>query len=313
MINQYDLSRILGSEIVGKVEVGHAQMEAGRTLRAIENVARQGEPIEAKIDKDAVCQIFLAVRTARGDERSPDLYVADQVRNDELVFAWRASGVDGSVGQLNRCLLNARKHSQLKGLKSKRVEIDRSVRDALRFVCELVATQMRYEYGASVDDLICEPRLSVEYDSRCRSHLPGYTSLEYRWTILSVRKAGRRPTVSKRFPALNLQDTPFGFTMYIDLESAEKSLKEIPNEPGLFLLTEGNRELYVAGADKLRESIQYHSQQKILSAVSSAFWHPTQPLKIDYGKFTKHYLPEVENWLIKTRHPVFNVPRSAAA
>lgn len=313
MINHYDLSRILGSEIVGKVDVGHGQIEASRTLTSVADASSHGEtaPTEA-VDWKSVCEIFLKVRGAKGDRGSPDLYIADRERNEELLKAWRAHNLAGTDGALNRCLMNARKANRLPDLNSKRFVISKERKEKLRFVCELVATQLRYERGVSVDDIICIPKFAVLFDKRCRSHVPGYEWLEYRWTILSIRKSGRHNKPAKSHAPLDLDAVPFSFTDEIELKDVSKSARHIPSKPGVFALVEGRRDLYVAGTEQLRASVEYHSQPNIVSAINGPFWHPANPLKFRFAKVDKPYITQVENWLISNRHPVFNVPRTAA-
>ena len=314
MINHYDLSRILGSEIVGKVDVGHGQIEAHRTLSSLNSLGSSEiaqNPGEA-VDWKSVCDIFLKVREERGDQGSPDLYIADRERNEELLKAWRGSHISGTDGALNRCLMNARKAKRLTDLQSKRFEISRETKDKLRFVCELVATQLRYERGVTVDDIICIPKFAAIYDRRCRSHIPNYTWLDYRWTILSIRKSGRHNKPAKKHIPLDLDARPFSFTDEIKLADAVKLSKSVPEKPGVFALVEGTRDLYVSGAGKLRESVEYHSQPNIVSAINGAFWHPSKPLVFRFAEVDKPYVAQVENWLISNRHPVFNVPRTAA-
>lgn len=310
-INHYDLSRILGSQIVGNVPVGHGQLEAGRTRKALQEYSLAIEEEAAGVDVAAVCEVFVRLRSQRGDRRSSDLYLADDVRNRELVQAWKNAGIKGSVRQLNHVLMNARKQSLLKGLDSVRYEIAPQVKLSIQFVCEMVATQMRYEKGASVDDIICDPVLSQEYHSRCTKIVPGYTWLDYRWTMLSVRKAGRHQKLAKKYKPLDLTTDPFTFTYKIPVTDVH-AFATLPSTSGVFSISEGERELYISRAMNLHESIEYHAQPNILNVAKASFWHPVGPLVFEYGEIERPYVPMVENWLIETRHPIFNIPRTAA-
>src|SRR5262245_61910470 len=189
-LNHYAISTILGSEIVGPVPVGHGQIasmgDAQRyfdTLRASAppTIAHHAEVVDVKL----VTRAFLEVRKNEG---STELYIADPDKNAEFLRACRRLGVTASVFKINKTLSNARKNRLLKGLKSKKTIVD--YKD-FAFASEFAATQLRYRHGATIDDILCDPDLSAKFDALARRLSPGRTFFEYRWAILSIRKAGR--------------------------------------------------------------------------------------------------------------------------
>jgi hypothetical protein len=316
-VNHYDLSSILGSTILGKVPTWHGPIEAINTVRAVRalSAATEYSVDEGKsvaIDKDAVFVVFREVRANRGDEGSSDFYIADADRNAELVAAWRARGIQGTVRQLNKCLMNGRKASQLKGLESKRFTISQEVKHKIGFVCEFVASQMRYEFGASVDDIICDPELSQVFHERCSTSMPGHSWLEYRWTILSVRKSGRRQKATKLHPLLNLEKHPIDFEDDVKADDVVRSPAKVPVEPGVYAFAEGNRDLYIAGAQKLREDITYLAQERFLTLAKTAFWNPAGLFHFRYITADLRDIRQIEQWMILKKQPLFNVPRAAA-
>ena len=213
-INHYDLSRILGSTIVGNVNVQHGQISANQTLVSVKALSADQidltaeKDIASAIEKHQVIEAFLDLRSKIGDRGSPDLYVADKYRNAKFVDECRANGIQGSIRQLNHCLLNARKQKLLSDLGSISFRIDRTVKSRIQFVCEFTASKMRYEFGASIDGILCSPVLANTFHDRCSSAAPGYSWLDYRWTILSARKAGSKPKPSKNSPPLDLENHP---------------------------------------------------------------------------------------------------------
>jgi hypothetical protein len=85
-INHFAISSILGSEIVGRYQFGHGQIGSlGDAQRYFEALAVTESPATLhrgeKVDDKQVVKAFHAVRDARGDRGSPDLYVADPERN----------------------------------------------------------------------------------------------------------------------------------------------------------------------------------------------------------------------------------------
>jgi len=316
-INHYDLSRVLGSQIVGAVNVGHGQLECSRVTQSV-NASRTAIAAtelhdDVPIDASRVVELFKRVRERRGDSGSPDLYIADRTRNMELVDAWRAAKVAGSVARLNRTLLNARKVGLLKGIKSSSYTLPRDVVDRLRFVCEFVATKLRYETGSSVDDIICDPGLSDEFHRRCQAIVPGYDWLDYRWTLLGVRKAGRKVKIEGRKQLIpDFNEHPINFTDEVEIGIVNSKLDSIHTSRGVFSLAEGNRDLYVSGSNNLRSSIEHMAQPAIVKATKESFWTPIRPLVFRYVPTPDINVKAAEEWLIEQRQPVFNVPRRAA-
>lgn len=316
-INHYQLSTILGSTIVGNVPVFHGQLTASSLLRSTEAISddllacETDESGSSVIDPEKLFHVFREVRANRRDQSSPDLYIADKARNEQLVEAWKESGLTGPIRELNRCLMNGRKASKLKGLKSVKFEIDRNVKERVQFVCEFVACELRYEKGVSIDDILCCPILSAEFDRRCRAVVSDASWLDFRWTILSLRKAGRKNQPSASAASDGESEVPGEFDHVVELKSKNLS-KDIPETSGVFALVEGSRELYVAGSGHLRTSLEYHSQPSILALAQSAIWRPVGEFSFRYLEVEKNQITQVQNKIIATHRPLFNVPRSTA-
>lgn len=316
LIDHYQLSKILGSQIVGSVPVLHGQLSAHLMLNAVKSLSYRDFPEEAEdddeqaIDTDAVIRVFIEVREKRGDRGSADLYIADKVRNDELVRAWREHGVGGSVRLLNRCLMNARKQSKLKGLASVKFMIDPAVKEHIQFACEFSACELRYERGASIDDILCCPVLSEEFHKRCQRAVPDASWLECRWTILSLRKAGRHSPSNEA--TIELDNDPVSLHGMIEPKKISLQATEIPHSTGVFALVDGQKELYITGAKDLRNSIEYLSQPQFQKLAHTALWRPSANLFFSFAEVDKASVAKTETWLIATKRPLFNVPRTAS-
>lgn len=316
-VDHYQLSAILGSTIVGEVPVFHGQLTASTLLRSAEAISNDMLECEADaadspvIDPEKLFRVFREVRAKRADQSSADLYIADKIRNEQLVEAWRESGLTGPVRELNRCLMNGRTASKLKGLKSVKFEIDRNIKERVQFVCEFVACELRYEKGASIDDILCCPILSTEFDRRCRAVVTDASWLDFRWTILSLRKAGRNNKPSASTAPHGESALPTEFDHVVNLRSKDLP-KNIPDTSGVFALVEGSRELYVAGTGHLRTSLAYHSQPGILALAQNAIWRPVGEFSFRYLEVDKNQISQVQNKIIAAHRPLFNVPRTTA-
>jgi site-specific DNA-methyltransferase (adenine-specific) len=256
------------------------------------------------VDKEKVRRAFLAIRNARGDNGSPDLYIADPKRNALFIAKCRQLGLKASEYVLNKTLLNARKNKLLTGLESVRTSIDY---EDIAFACEFAATELKYKIGVSIDDIVCDPGIAEQYDSIAAKLSPGHEPFCYRWAILSIRKAsGRRVDWKRSYKMPTFERT---FRLISD------SLSQLPGEGGAYILYEnaGNRALYARATKQLRHAVDLHRQSNFLDAIYDKFWQP----KLDDFVITFAEIPEkgmlkpIERKIIEDRRPLFNVPRAA--
>ena len=100
----------------------------------------------------------------------------------------------------------------------------------------------------SLDDILCNPELARRFDAVATRIKPGFSSLEYRWAALALRKTGRQK------PAPAVVDFPLTVQLNLfDLDPAD-----VPSAPGLYLIQADDRALYVNATDNLREQIKRH-------------------------------------------------------
>ncbi len=302
-VNQLLISRILNSQIVGHVGAGHGQIDSMGDVQRFFDAVDASQPVSVRhkgepVDRTLVKQAFLDVRD---DQRSPDLYVADPDRNSRFLARCRKLGLTSSVYIINKTLINARKGSLLPGLKSIPYSLSYG---EYAFASEFAATELRYKFDASIDDILCDPALSAKFFSIATSVTPGYSELEYRWGILSIRKAGRKPTHPVKLPAFTK-----GFKLL------EDPIETIPERSGVYLLYERTNLLYLRGAERLRHGVELHRSTEVLGAINKKLWQlDPASLNVSYAsfpKFEKGRIHAIENKLLDREIPIFNVQRSA--
>lgn len=310
-LNHYAISAILHSEIVGPLDMGHGQIASlGDAQRYLDVLAANESPAGSGrrrrgggIDIDRVKQAFLAAREMFKDRGSTDLYVADPKRNEVFLALCRRLGIKASDYLINKTLINARKNKWLSGLRSEKTSIEY---DEFAFASEFAATQLRYKAGASIDDILCNPNLASQFDAIAREVTPGFSSFEYRWAILSIRKAGRHEKLPASF---RLPKFTTGFRLLRD------PLEQVPNRSGIYLLYEREKLLYTRSAVDLRHGVELHRNKNILKAINEKLWRPDpENFVVDFATVagSTGFLQAIERKLVEERHPVFNVPRSAA-
>ena len=215
----------------------------------------------------------------------------------------REIGIEGTDTQINKALLNARKNKKLPDLGSKRYSVPYS---EFAFASEFAATQLRYKTGASIDDVLCDPTLARRFDSIATSITPGHTPLDYRWAILSIRKAGRHTKLPASF---KMPKFTTGFQLVRD------PIERIPEQRGVYLLYEQNKLLYARSTETLRHGVQLHRDPRIIQAITEKLWSPTvNDFHVDYAAVSQpmSYLQAIERRLIEERHPIFNIPRTGS-
>jgi site-specific DNA-methyltransferase (adenine-specific) len=307
-INHFAISSILGSEIAGRFNAGHGQIDslgdAQRFVEAKRLAQTTGRHrVRERVDKDKVAEVFLQLREARGDLSPPDLYIADPLRNEEFIARCRKAGIEGSVYAINKTLMNLRRHSRLKGLHSVRTSFDY---EDYAFASEFAATELKYLTGASIDDIICDPGLASRFDSIAQALAPGFTPLRYRWAILSVRKAGRQ---TKWRPEWQMPAFDRQFRLVQD------PLQAMPNEQGVYILYESGRQLplYARATERLRHAVEVHRSEQLLKAIDTKLWRPDPAsFVLAYSTLPSRLLRPVEKRVVEEWKPVFNVPRTAA-
>ena len=305
-VNHSAISSILGSEIVGELKAGHGQIgslgDAQRFVEARRAATAPAGPHSCEeVDGDRVAKVFRELREARGDRGSPDLYVADPERNAAFLAECRRGGLQDSACALNKALLLARKKGLLKGVRPVKTSFND---EDYAFASELAATELKYLTGASIDDIVCDPCLASRFDAIARRLAPGFSSLQYRWAILSLRK---RTTWKSGW------QMP-GFTKQFRL--VKDPLEAMPDERGVYILYEHEggkqRPLYARATEHLRHAAEVHRSERLMSAIFDRLWRPDpEGFVMSYSVLPPAMLGPVEKKVVEEKRPIFNVPRKA--
>jgi DNA modification methylase len=183
------------------------------------------------------------------DGYSLDRVLADPELSSALSSKCRELGVPGTPTDWSHLLMKHRKSGKLIKLRTrKRTEFSWVEYDEYLFASEIAWSQMKVH--GTLDDILCNPDLAEQFDEIASRLAPGFTSLQYRWGALTLRKTSKTARVrAKRFP--NLSVAEFGEDQRLrSLKNAEKSF----NSPGLYLITgPARRRIYVGGTLNLRK------------------------------------------------------------
>jgi hypothetical protein len=156
----------------------------------------------------------------------------------------------------------------------------------------------------SLDHILCDPELAAVFDVTAASLAPGFSSLQYRWAALNLRKARRfKPELLSRVaPPREI----------IHYRARELVVSQLPVTQGLYLLFDGKRLLYVGEAANVRVRIKQHLDHSDRKELARWLWeNGTEELRLEIQLLEPDTPTRVrkalEAELIRSRDPVFNV------
>lgn len=121
------------------------------------------------------------------DGYAVDRVIVDPELNSRFIAECRARGCTDVEVQLNLQLFNLRKQGKLSQLKAaKRTSVEDQ--DSYRFASEIAARFMERKHGLSLDMILCDSELAAQFDELAQRIAPGFTSLQYRYAALNLRK-----------------------------------------------------------------------------------------------------------------------------
>ena len=118
---------------------------------------------------------------------SVDRLIADPELNAQYVRSCYQFGIAGDPATWNRQLLRLRKSKLLEIPATRTTRISKDDIDSYCFASEIAWRDLDNE-GWSLDDILCDPTLAGRFDALAMRLAPGYSSLQYRWAALKIRK-----------------------------------------------------------------------------------------------------------------------------
>jgi DNA modification methylase len=199
---------------------------------------------------------------------SADRVVADPDLDNEFVGSCKQLGLFGDARTWNTLLFRLRKEGRLAHLTTKaRTAISWQDCDCYIFASEIALQEMLNSKSAdSLDEILCDPSSATEFDRIARRFAPGFTSLEYRWAALKLRKQAK---LARSRGSVLVPPSRLGKTTPVK----ELDFMRIAEKPGVYVLSGAEPpKLYVGEALNLRERL------------SAQFKH--KPQRIAWDKYT---------------------------
>jgi site-specific DNA-methyltransferase (adenine-specific) len=237
---------------------------------------------------------------------SADRVVADPGLNTSFITACRLLGIDLPIHELNSSLLNARKASLLTGIPTTSRTAFADL-DEYQFASEIAARFLEHRSQVTLDQILCDPVLAEEFDKLATKITPGFTSLQYRWAALNLRKLKRlRPELLSHV----VVPTSVQVSRIDELD-----LEKLPAEQGIYIFFSSKETLYVGECENFRVRIKKHLDHSDIRAVAHHFWqHGTGEVLLELRALPKSTSTRVrralEAELIASRRATFNIKRS---
>jgi hypothetical protein len=313
-VNQFAISSALGSTMSARETPRFGRMSL---LPLVASLRRPTEPaitpgqLGDRHD-EAIVQALKDVsqkKLGKKEIMGRDRLLADPQLAMRFVQAAKKLGVDAPPALIKRRLMRLGK---IGGRLPKATEKDPkpSINDRNAFAIEYGVVRIAHLYGATVDDILCEDYLGLEYQKIVESLAPGYAPQIYRLGALYLRKT--RNLKSAKKDAIRSLDPCEIEASWVDLGSVnevkESTLATIG--PGILDLDEPGRSLYIAKTDSVADLASTFLDPQLWDAIGNHFWHPNMErihMKVLPQAKIQEQATSWELRLIQTLEPVFNI------
>jgi site-specific DNA-methyltransferase (adenine-specific) len=181
------------------------------------------------VDEQAIVEAFK--RTADG--HSTDRVIADPILNAAFIDECSRRELHGRPRDWNLTLFSLRKESKLAGVSTiRRTQLSWESMDRFAFASEIALRRMLDLGCPSLDYVLCDPIAASRFDDFARSLAPGFSSFQYRWAALRLRKDAR---LWRRSSARIHRPELLQGARKIALE--DHALHEVRPMPGIYLLS----------------------------------------------------------------------------
>jgi hypothetical protein len=216
----------------------------------------------------AICErSLLEAFAATCDGYSADRVIADPELSQLFADKCRTIGLPGGERDWNHLLFHLRKSGKLAEIKTtRRTELPWEEFDKLSFASEIALRQMIDAGADSLDDILCDPQLSQQFDAIAERFALGSKPVWYRLAALKLRKEAK----NARTRAQTLKIGRLSKALAL----RELTTDDLPEAGGIFVVQSGREQLFVGESLNLRERVRASFRSSALSA-----WETLAPQK----------------------------------
>jgi site-specific DNA-methyltransferase (adenine-specific) len=211
-------------------------------------VSKLSVPLRERMDITTPVLVEAFTKTYNG--YSTDRIVVDPNLNARFLAMCRKLGLNHSDYHLNHALLDIRKSKKAHLPKAtKRTEFRDY--DEYQFAAEIAIRILQRTKAVTLDQVLCDPRIALEFDQIANRLAPKQPSLKLRCAVLNLRKTHR----------LGPSKKPVDIPEY-DLVSAGPLrtivVPELPAFPAAYVLYDHRRPIFAGETEDLRKRVELH-------------------------------------------------------
>ncbi len=255
---------LAGQKRIARTKKQEAQAEAAskKSSPPAWNDAVAREQHNARRQLELTCQGVVQAFLDSHAGYSIDRVLADPELSEKFHAACRVAGLVGDACTWNLLLFRLRKSCQLQEVKTaERTAISWTDCNPYRAASEIALQSLLNEkQTGSLDEVLCDPALTAEFDRRAVLLAPGFGSLQYRWAALKIRKQARVAR-GRGYVLWNVQRKTLKNRLSALMPLQEIQATELPETAGCYLLKNGKQVLYVGESDNLRRQLLTWQQQ----------------------------------------------------
>lgn len=227
--------------------------------RAPVTVPPRGDDVGALINVDETSRALVAAYMESSGGFSIDRVIADSDLNATFIEKCQKNGIPGNPVAWNQSLLALRKAGKLAPLpRTRRTAFSHEELDNYIFASEIAMHMMIDEPGSpSLDDVLCDPELAKRFDTLARLFAPGFSSLQYRWGALTLRKRAKEH--KKHAERLTFDGQLRTFSPI-----AEIDVSKLLQRAGVYLVRDSDRHAIFAG-ETIDLGRRLHRKLEVLS------------------------------------------------
>ena len=289
---QYGVERLSAIRVGDRLDGSPEPLKSAPKTGTKKNTPSKAPALSVLHDVDAKEQRYDEIQlelTLRGlveafrlthDGFSADRVVADPDLNKAFVDACSRLGLVGDARTWNMLLFRLRKAGKLSHIATqRRTSVSWDDCDRYHFASEIAWQSMLNKGSAtSLDEILCDPGLAVDFDAVAHRFAPQFQPREYRWAALKLRKEAKS---ARSRAAVLTAPTASRFGEMLPL--GEIDARRLPSKPGLYILSETRtRRLYVGATLDLRNRLTLtHGQLSAWEEIADSTSILVQTLPMD--------------------------------
>jgi hypothetical protein len=254
------------------------------------------KPVESQLNDVA----REALMSTSGGGHSVEAILCDPELNQEYIELCSAKSKEGSTFSWNRRLLDMQQADELPKPKTKLKPITEELFDSLGYACEVAWRLLSLDYHQSLDDILCSPESSKEFERIARLYgnfNATIQTVDLKRTVWKLRQiAIKHSSLSKK-----------------DIQDWTKANKKLPTAklsenlwhlavPGVYILSSKEGVLLVS------ESLDM--SQQIESILRNEAWQKIKPNEVTFLPTTGDHAERsrIKGILVRRELPLLNTP-----